>query len=170
MKNRPAVFFDRDGVLNEDIGYLYKKEDFRWIQGAVEAIQYFNQQGYLVFVITNQSGVARGYYTEADVKVLHSWMNEELAKQDAHIDAFFYCPHHLKGIVAEYSSDCACRKPKTGMLDKAFAENPIDKERSMMIGDKESDMECAAKAGIRGIKFNGGNLFKKLKKECIIVQ
>jgi len=167
MKNRPAVFFDRDGVLNEDIGYLYKKEDFKWVQGAIETIKYFNEHEYLVFVITNQSGVARGYYTEVDVQKLHGWMNAELAKYDAHIDEFFYCPHHVKGIVAEYSCDCACRKPKTGMLDKAFAEYSIDKDRSIMIGDKESDMECAAKAGIRGIQFSGGNLFNDCVRQFI---
>lgn len=169
MNNKPAVFFDRDGVLNEDIGYLYKKEDFKWVQGAIETIKYFNEHAYFVFVITNQSGVARGYYTEADVQKLHEWMNAELAKYDAHIDEFFYCPHHEKGIVKEYAYDCQCRKPKIGMLNKAFEKYAIDRENSIMIGDKQSDIECAENAGVLGIRFASGDLYRKLLNNGIIV-
>ena len=110
--SKPAIFFDRDGVLNVDVGYLYKIEDFQWIDGAIEAIKYFNDKDYYVFVITNQSGVARGYYREDDIHKLHQWMNEDLYKYSAHIDEFFYCPHHIKGVIPEYSFDCECRKPK----------------------------------------------------------
>ena len=95
--SKPAIFFDRDGVLNVDVGYLYKIEDFQWIDGAIEAIKYFNDKDYYVFVITNQSGVARGYYTEADIHKLHQWMNQELAKHDAHIDEFFIAHIIVKG-------------------------------------------------------------------------
>lgn len=162
---KPAVFFDRDGVLNKEIGYLYKIADFCWMDGAVETIKYFNDRGYYVFVITNQSGVARGYYTEAEVEKLHQYMNQELKKYNAHIDEFFYCPHYAKGSVEKYSIDCNCRKPKTGMIELAFSKYAISKDNSMMIGDKQSDMECAKNAGIKSILFNGENLFKEIRKK-----
>ena len=98
----PVIFFDRDGVLNADIGYLWRKEDFVWMPGAPETIRLFNQLGWRVVVVTNQSGVARGYYQEADVQSLHVWMNDELAKQDAHIDSFYFCPHYPQGAQAGY--------------------------------------------------------------------
>lgn len=171
MKTRhPAIFFDRDGVLNEDIGYLYKKEDFRWMTGAIAAIKYCNDKGYLVFVITNQSGVARGYYTEDDIKILHQWMQAELGKYEAHIDAFFYCPHHLQGALSQYSDACGCRKPKTGMIEQAKERYAIDMENSVLIGDKESDMECAKNAGIKGVPFIGGDLYKVLSECGIIIE
>ena len=158
MENRPAVFFDRDGVLNKDIGYLYKIADFVWIEGAVEAIKACNQAGWLVFVITNQSGVARGYYTEADVQRLHEWMNEDLARYGAHIDEFFYCPHHPEGCVEEYKRTCECRKPGTKLLELACEKYAVDKQKAFLIGDKLSDMECAARAGIEGVRFLSGRV------------
>ena len=160
---KPAIFFDRDGVLNVDVGYLYKIEDFQWIDGAIEAIKYFNDKDYYVFVITNQSGVARGYYKEEDINKLHNWMNQELAKYDAHIDEFFYCPHHVKGIIKDYSFDCECRKPKIGMIKKALDKYDVQLESSLLIGDKDSDIECAENAGIKGLKFNAEKLDFYLK-------
>ena len=160
---KPAIFFDRDGVLNVDVGYLYKIEDFQWIDGAIEAIKYFNDKDYYVFVITNQSGVARGYYKEEDINKLHNWMNQELAKYDAHIDEFFYCPHHVKGIIKDYSFDCECRKPKIGMIKKALDKYDVQLDSSLLIGDKDSDIECAENAGIKGLKFNAEKLDFYLK-------
>ena len=156
---RPAVFFDRDGVLNVDVNYLYKIEDFCWMPGAKEAIKYYNDQGYLVFVVTNQSGVARGYYSEADVHNLHKWMQKELAEAGARIDAFYHCPHHVQGSVAEYRLDCGCRKPAPGLILQAMEEWPVDKKKSFLIGDKPSDVEAAQTAGIKGYLFPGGNLY-----------
>jgi D-glycero-D-manno-heptose 1,7-bisphosphate phosphatase len=167
MENKPAVFFDRDGVLNKDIHYLYKIEEFGWIPGAIETIQYFNKRGYYVFVITNQSGVARGYYTEDDVRNLHEWMNQQLALHDAHIDDFFYCPHHIDGTVPAYTQNCSCRKPYTGMLEQAKKKYSIDMKKSLLIGDKESDIECAKNAGILGVQFTGDNLYEMLGKTNI---
>ena len=155
--SKPAIFFDRDGVLNVDVGYLYKIEDFQWIDGAVETIKHFNDKGYYVFVITNQSGVARGYYKEEDVTKLHQWMNQELARYGAHIDEFFYCPHHIKGIVPEYSFDCECRKPKIGMIKEALEKYNRNLKESLLIGDKDSDIKCAENAGIKGIKYLGNS-------------
>lgn len=155
---QPAVFFDRDGVLNHDKGYLYQPADFEWIPGAVEAIRMLNSFGYLVLVVTNQSGVARGYYSEDDVARLHDWMNTELAKSGAHIDGFYYCPHLADGSVAEYRLACECRKPLPGLILQAFGVWEIDKARSFLIGDKDSDVQAAEAAGIRGFFFPGGNL------------
>lgn len=156
---RPAVFFDRDGVLNVDHGYVYRSEEFEWMSGAMDAVKYFNNQGYLVFVITNQSGIARGYYTEQDVHRLNEFMNRQLAAKGAHVDAFYYCPHHKEGIIPQYSRECNCRKPQPGMLLKAMQEWPVDKEQSLMIGDKPSDVKAAQAAGISGYLYAGSNLY-----------
>lgn len=158
-----AVFFDRDGTLNEDTGYLYRREDFRWIPGAVEAIRYCNEKGYLAIVVTNQSGVARGYYGEEDIRALHRWMNEDLGKQGAHIDGFYYCPHHPRGTVAEYAKECVCRKPAPGLVDMACRDYSIDRGGSFLIGDKERDVECAERAGVTGILYAGGSLMEALQ-------
>jgi len=159
-----VVFLDRDGVLNADIGYLWRKEDVVWIPGAPEAIRLFNQQGWPVTVVTNQSGVARGYYREQDVEALHVWMNEELAKQGARIDRFYYCPHHPKGNLAEYIQECGCRKPQPGMIRQGMADWGADPATSFLIGDKESDIEAAEAAGLKGYLFGGGNLLEFVRK------
>lgn len=156
----PVVFLDRDGVLNIDIGYLWQSQDWVWVHGAVEAIRQFNQKGWPVVVVTNQSGVARGYYREEDVQELHEWLNRELAQFGAHIDRFYYCPHHVKGTLPHYQRECECRKPQPGMIRKGMEELQADPARSFLIGDKPSDLEAAAAAGIRGYLFTGGNLLE----------
>ena len=158
MTLRPAVFFDRDGVLNIDVNYLYKIEDFCWIAGAKETIKYYNTKGYYVFVVTNQSGVARGYYSEDDVTKLHNWMQTQLSLVGAHIDEFSHCPHHPDGIVEKYKLACECRKPQPGLLQNALNKWPVDKENSLLIGDKLSDIQAAEAAGIKGYLFQGNNL------------
>jgi D,D-heptose 1,7-bisphosphate phosphatase len=155
---RPAVFFDRDGVLNIDKEYLYRNEDFEWLPGAVDVIRLFNNKGYYTFVVSNQSGVARGLYQEQDVRALHSWINAELAKEAAHIDAFYYCPHHASEGRAPYREDCQCRKPKPGMILQALAEWPVDREKSLLIGDKASDIQAAQAAGIKGLLFDADHV------------
>ncbi|WP_018457263.1 HAD-IIIA family hydrolase [Bradyrhizobium sp. WSM4349] len=155
---KAAVFFDRDGVLNEDIGYLYETAKFSWIPGAREAVKAVNDAGYFAFVVTNQSGVARGLYKEADIRALHIWMTEDLAKVGAHIDAFEYCPHHPKASVELYRTSCTCRKPESGMITKIMSRFPVDPARSFLIGDKFTDIEAANGAGIRGYLFEGPNL------------
>lgn len=159
---RGAVIFDRDGVLNLDHGYVHKAEDFEWVEGAREAIKAVNDAGLYAFVATNQSGVARGYYTEADVVALHAWMNAELAKIGARIDAFEYCPHHEGGAVPAYTRRCDRRKPEPGMILDLLASHPVDPARTLMIGDNDTDMQAAAAAGIRGVKFEGGSLLVAL--------
>jgi D-glycero-D-manno-heptose 1,7-bisphosphate phosphatase len=163
-KRKPAIFLDRDGVINHDQGYLYRLEDFIWIAGAIATIRYFNTAGYWTFVVTNQSGVARGYYQESDVRQLHLWINQQLAKEEAQIDAFYYCPHYPGAPLTAYNYVCNCRKPKPGMIQQAFAEWPVAVEQSFLVGDKQSDIECAHNAGIPGYLFTGGNLFEFLRQ------
>lgn len=163
MKSK-AVFFDRDGVLNVDVAYLYKIEDLRWIEGAREAVAYLTQQGYKIFIVTNQSGIARGYYTVEQMERLHSYMQQEIAAYGGRIDKIYYCPHHPEGSVAQYTCSCSCRKPKPGMLLQAFAEYDIDKEQSFLIGDGKRDVEAAEAAGVKGYLFTGGNLLDFVKK------
>lgn len=165
MKSKPAIFFDRDGVLNVDTHYVHKIEQFTWMEGAIDAVRHANAQGYYAFVVTNQGGIGRGYYTEQDVLCLHAWMNEELQKQGAHMDAFYYCPHYENGKVLNYATACECRKPKAGMIRQATAQYAVDLASSLMLGDKDTDMECARNAGVRGVRFTGGNLYETLRAE-----
>jgi D,D-heptose 1,7-bisphosphate phosphatase len=156
--SRPAVFFDRDGVLNHDNGYTHRIEDFRWTDGARAAIKMLNDRGWLVFVVTNQAGVARGYYDEVAVHTLHTWMQEDLARIGAHIDDFRYCPHHPEGTVERYSIFCGCRKPAPGMIASLLNEWSIDIKSSILIGDKSSDLKAASVAKIAAIKYKGDDL------------
>lgn len=163
---RRAVFFDRDGVLNEEVGYLWEVERFRWIDGARDAIKLCNERGILTVVVTNQSGIARGLYTPLDVDKLHQRMQDDLAEVGARIDAFYYCPHHPQGIIAGLNVECNCRKPKPGMILCACKDFDIEPAQSILFGDSVRDIEAAAAAGLRaGILFTGGNLFEVVKAE-----
>lgn len=155
---RPAVFFDRDGVLNRDTGYVHRPENFVWLDGAKEAIKRINDMGWFVIVITNQAGIARGFYEPDDVERLHRWMNEQLAPDGAHIDAFYYCPHHPEEGREPYRQACDCRKPAPGLLLQAMREWPVRADLSVMIGDKDSDMAAARQAGVRGVLYQQQNL------------
>jgi D-glycero-D-manno-heptose 1,7-bisphosphate phosphatase len=157
---KPAVFLDRDGVLNIDAGYVYRSEDFIWTEGAREAVRLLNERGYLVFVVTNQSGVARGCYRETDVQRLHNWMKEDLVRITAHIDAFYYCPHHPEALVESYRQICDCRKPAPGMILRAMREWPVDETQSFLIGNKEEDIAAAEHAAIGSFLFRGPNLYQ----------
>lgn len=157
---RPAVFLDRDGVLNVDHGYVHRPADFEWIAGAQDAIRLCNDRGYFVFVVSNQAGVAHGLYDEQDVLSLHGWIGDALAAHGAHIDAFEYCPHHPEGRVEAYRRSCDRRKPGPRMLRDLLQRWPVDASRSLMIGDKDIDMAAAEAAGIRGHLFKGGNLLE----------
>jgi len=166
---RPALFLDRDGVLNEDKGYVHRWDDFHWIPGAKTAIAAFNRAGWIVIVVTNQSGIGRGYYAEDDMHALHAQMNSELAEAGAHVDAIYFCPEHPEAPLERYRHpDPPNRKPNPGMILQALADWPIDRERSILIGDKPSDMEAATRAGIRGLLFDGGNLEDFLKAQALL--
>ena len=156
---RPALFLDRDGVLNHDEGFTHRPKDLRWIEGAIEVVRRANDIGALVIVVSNQAGIAYGYYTYDDVARFHAAMAEELAQAGAHVDAFYICPHHPDAAVAAWRHpDPPDRKPNPGMLLKAFAEWSIDAELSVLIGDRESDVEAARRAGVSGLLFAGGDL------------
>ena len=165
-----AIFFDRDGTLNVDTGYLYKPQDFIWIEEAPAAIRWTNEHGYLAIVITNQSGIARGYYGETDVRHLHKWMNRELKKYHAHIDAFYYCPHLPEGVVPQYAKRCNCRKPASGLLERACADFSINRNKSLFIGDTQKDLDCAENAGIYGVQYTDGSLLTLLQKSIVGVR
>jgi len=144
---RPAVFLDRDGTINVEKNYLHRIEDFQFIDGAPEAIKELNQAGYLVLVVTNQSGVARGYFSLADVEALHLHLTQRLAEAGAHVDGFYVCPHHPTAGEGEWRRKCSCRKGEPGLLLQAAREHGIDLPRSYMIGDKEADIVAGEKAG-----------------------
>jgi D,D-heptose 1,7-bisphosphate phosphatase len=168
MQERPAAFLDRDGVLNHDTGYVYDPVTFEWIAGAREAVKHLNDAGYYVFVVTNQAGVAHGYYEEAAIHALHEWVNGELRRGGASIDAFFHCPHHPEGKLVDYRRVCDHRKPAPGMLLSAGRRWPIDWSRSFLIGDRDSDIAAAAAAGIPGFKFAGGDLLAFLLSQVLV--
>ena len=136
-----TIFLDRDGVINKEKNYLYKIEDFKFIDGVFESCKYLNNLGYSIIIITNQSGISRGYYSENDFQILTNWMRNEFQKNDINILDIFYCPHLP-------DSNCKCRKPKPGMLLEAKYKHNIDMQNSWLIGDKENDIIAANSSGI----------------------
>lgn len=147
MKRR-ALFLDRDGVVNLEKNYVHKAEDFHFIDGIFEACKAFQEAGYLIVVITNQSGIGRGYYTEADFHGLNDWMKEEFKKHGITIDGIYFCPHHPEEAQGDYRVKCACRKPAPGMILRAAEELGIDLGGSVLVGDKESDIAAGLAAGV----------------------
>jgi len=164
---RPAAFLDRDGVLNVDHGYTHRPGDLELMPSAAAAVGLLNAAGYYVIVVTNQSGVARGFFPETAVQAFNAHLGDVLRQQGARIDAFYYCPHHPDGTVKALAIRCTCRKPMPGMLEQAAHDWPIDRGRSFLIGDKEDDMAAARAFGIRGIKFDAaaGTLEELVRRE-----
>jgi len=140
--SKKVVFLDRDGVINHEVGYLHKIEDFRFIEGVFDACLYFQSIGYQIIIVTNQSGIDRGYYDESDFHIVNNWMLEQFNNKGIEILDVFFCPHGPE-------SNCDCRKPKPGMFIQAYDKHNIDMENSWMIGDKEADIAAANAAGIR---------------------
>ncbi len=159
VARRGAVFFDRDGVLNEDIGYAHRPDQLRWMPGAREAVKRANDAGLFTFVVTNQAGVARGLYDEAAIGQFHSAMQADLWAIGAHMDGFEYCPHHPEhGRDGSAAVDCRRRKPGPGMILDLMARWTIDPARSLLIGDRASDLAAASAAGIAGHLYQSGSV------------
>lgn len=155
---RPAVFFDRDGVLNEDRGWVGTRERFCWTDGAKDAVQLVNDAGLHAFLVTNQAGVARGLYAETDVRDLHRVMAEELLAYGGTLDDIRYCPFHPDAVVDAYRRESNWRKPEAGMIADLIGKWAVDLTGSFLVGDKESDLQAARTANITGHLFSGGNL------------
>lgn len=155
----PAVFLDRDGVLIEDCGYPHREEQLRFIPGAFEAVRRLNDLGYLCVIVTNQSGVARGLFSEDQMNAFNDLLVGRMAGRGARIDAVYACPFHPEAVEARYRHpDHPDRKPNPGMILRAIADHPIDPARSFLIGDQATDLEAARRAGVAGFLFEGGDL------------
>jgi D-glycero-D-manno-heptose 1,7-bisphosphate phosphatase len=160
-----AVFFDRDGVLNVDHGYVCEPERLDWIPGAREAVAALNAAGVKVLVVTNQSGVARGYFTESQVDAFHAALQAGLAKVGGRVDAFYVAPHHETAVDARYRHpDHPDRKPNPGMILRGLADWSLAPEETVLVGDKASDVEAARRAGVAGLRFPGGDLLAFLRQ------
>ncbi len=151
-----VVFLDRDGTINEEVHYLHRPEDLHILPGAAEGIRLLKEAGFKTVVVTNQAGVARGYYTCEDVEALHRYLNQELEKTGGHIDAFYYCPHHPVHGIGIYKKACRCRKPGIGMYEMAERDFAVDKAHSYMIGDKRLDIEAGHNYGVESILVGTG--------------
>lgn len=138
-----ALFLDRDGTINIEKDYVYKIEDFEFLPGIFELIKKYQDNGFLIIIITNQSGIARGFYTDKDFKILNDWMIQSFKSEGIKISKVYYCPHHPK-----ITGDCSCRKPKPGMINQAIEEFNIDRVNSVLIGDKKRDILAGQNAEI----------------------
>ena len=163
MAGKKLCLLDRDGVLNVDKAYLHKAEDVEWVPGSREAIAWLNRHGILVTVVTNQSGVARGCFTEDTVRELHAWMQAEVRKSGGEIAAFYYCPHLPGAALKQYDVECECRKPKPGMILQALEDFNILPGNAFLIGDSLRDIKAAETAGVRGYLYTGGSLLEYVK-------
>ena len=158
-QRRRAVIFDRDGVLNVDHGYIFEPEKLEWTPGARRAVRRCNEAGVLAIVATNQSGIGRGYYDEAAMQALHEQMKTDLAAKDAWLDAIYWCPFHPEAVTeALRHPDHPDRKPNPGMILRALADWSLGPADVILIGDKDTDMEAARRAGVAGHLFTGGDL------------
>ena len=171
MKTKTKIaFLDRDGVINSSkinngyIGYISK---FKWIKGSKKTIKYLKSKKFKIVIVTNQSGVARGYFTAKDVYKLHNYIKMELKQRGTPIDKIYFCPYHKDGIIKKYKKRSILRKPNIGMYLKAKKIWNIDKKNSFMIGDQATDMQFAKKAGIKGFLFNEKNLYNFIKKKSL---
>jgi D-glycero-D-manno-heptose 1,7-bisphosphate phosphatase len=153
---RPAVFLDRDGTLVEEVGYLDRPELVALYPWSVDAVRLLNRAGYLVIVVTNQSGIAQGLFDEESVGATHRLIDQRMARGGARIDAYYYCPHHPEAALPEYRAVCRCRKPEPGLVLRASAEHEIDLAASFVIGDRWRDVALAPAVGARGILVRTG--------------
>jgi D-glycero-D-manno-heptose 1,7-bisphosphate phosphatase len=153
---RPAVFMDRDGTLSHEVGYVNHVSRFRLYPWAVDAVRLANKSGFLAVVVTNQAGVARGYFPETVIHEVHASLAASMTAGEARLDGIYYCPHHPSAGEPPYRKDCDCRKPKPGLVDRAAADLDIDVSRSFVIGDRLGDLELAWRVGARGVLVKSG--------------
>ena len=146
---KPSVFFDRDGVLNHDYGYVYKYSKFKWKKNVLKTLKYLNSKNYYIFVITNQAGIGRGYYNEDQFIKLHKKIKKDLCKKNIYIDEVVFCPHHPTKGIGIYKKYCKCRKPNNLLIKNIFKKWPITNKNSLIIGDKISDLNCAKRSKIK---------------------
>jgi D-glycero-D-manno-heptose 1,7-bisphosphate phosphatase len=168
MKKKTKVaFLDRDGVINSskiNKGYISNIKDFKWIKGSKQTIKYLKAKNYKIVIVSNQSGIARGYFSYSDVHKLHKYVERELGKIGTYVDKIYFCPYHIDGIIKKYKKKSILRKPNIGMFLKANKIWKVDKKNSFMIGDQLTDMQFAKKAGIKGYLFDQTNLYKFIRK------
>ncbi len=170
MKKVKIAFLDRDGVINSssfNSGYIGSLKYFKWISGAIKAIKFLNEKNFKVVVVTNQSGVARGFFTIKDVCKIHSYIQKKLKENNAKIDAFYFCPFHKDGIIKRYKKNSSLRKPNIGMFRLAQKRWDVDKKNSFMIGDQKTDIEFAKRIKVKGFLFDQKNLYKFIKTRII---
>ncbi|MCF6340260.1 MAG: D-glycero-beta-D-manno-heptose 1,7-bisphosphate 7-phosphatase [Sulfurimonas sp.] len=161
-----ALFLDRDGVINKDINYLFKIKDFIFIDGIFELCKHYQNLGYIIIIVTNQSGIDRGYYSKSDFDILTKWMIEEFKRNDIEIKKVYFCPHH-----PDIYGECNCRKPKPGMIFQAQKEFDIDLKNSIIVGDKEKDIEAGINAGLKEwYLFNEKSIILKSKAKKIVIK
>lgn len=158
MHKKPAIFIDRDNTLTHDHGYTHDIADFVWVTGAVDALRLFADAGLDIFIVTNQGGIGRGLFTQADMRAFHHHLTSELGKSGVKITDIAFCPHHPKAVVDRLKTPCDCRKPKPGMILRLAETWSIDLSLSVMIGDSEKDVKAGHDAGCHAYRFNGGNL------------
>jgi D-glycero-D-manno-heptose 1,7-bisphosphate phosphatase len=153
---KPAVFIDRDGTINEQRGYINHLSRFELLPGVTDAVKLLNKNNFFAIIVTNQSGVARGYYPISLVHQVSELMTKSLEREGATIDGIFYCPHHPRGIVPEFTADCDCRKPKTGLVNQALKAFDIDMSNSYVVGDRYVDIELAIRLNLKGVLVKTG--------------
>lgn len=168
---KKAVFLDKDGVITVDQNYDQSIESFKFIEKNIEAFRLIKEKGYLIFVISNQSGIARGYYSAEDFEKLMKYIEEELSKENVCWDKYYYCPHHPEGKVSKYKMVCNCRKPQPGMILQAQKEFDVDLSQSIMVGDRLSDLQAGKNAGIKNTYLvrSGKEVTEEAQKEATAV-
>ena len=169
-KSFKTAFFDRDGVLNSskiNNGYIGKIKDFKWIPGAKKTLKYFKNKGFKIVIVTNQSGIARNYFSLRDLYKINKYIKDSLKEMNVKIDAIFFCPYHVDGVIKKYNKKSTLRKPDNGMFKLAEKKWKIDKRKSFIIGDQKTDMIFAKKSKIKGFLFSKKNLFNFVKKEVV---